>query len=233
MTDSSTRCRLRPGPTPWILALLLVCNAAGAERLYETGPAEDAAFVRFIQTLDGPLMITAGKGRLSAAPPQQATAWQPIPPGRPQSATLESGGASVPVQVTAAPGEMVSVLAVGSPVKGKWTALRIAETPTDFSSTRVALGLLNAAPSCSEASLRLASRNAVSVIGPVATASIVRRLLNPAKGLQIEIWCKDKPIVRGHALPDLQAGDRWTLVLHSAPGSSTGFEVLAIQDQLP
>ncbi|MDD3609498.1 MAG: hypothetical protein PHI49_07080 [Halothiobacillaceae bacterium] len=218
-------------PRTLTLLGLGLCLAQGstqaAPQLYETGPAEDAAFVRFIDALPTALDVRAGKGaHIALTPEERATTWQPVKARAALGATLEQGGRSEKVELSVEPSEFVNVVAV--PDGAGWRVEIGREKPDDFSAHKVSLGLLNLDTACSRASLRVAGKTVMIVEG-VAPRETRRRQINPV-ALSVDLLCDGQPSGSPLDLGSLRAGERWTLLAHPSPA---GTRLLPILDRMP
>lgn len=216
---------------PLTASLLALCAGLGSAhaqtQLYETGPAEDAAFVRFISALPETLTIqAAGDSHLVLAPESPSTPWQAVRANTPLSATLHYDDRSERVDVKVQPGEFVTVAGVRQ--DDSWSADVGRESPEDFSAFRVSIGLMNLAPDCSQASLRLAGSD-VEIVAGVNHGDVHRRQINPVS-LSAELFCDASPTGAETVLDSLRAGDRWTLVVHQGPA---GPAILPVLDRMP
>ncbi|AZY49967.1 alginate O-acetyltransferase AlgF [Bordetella avium] len=200
-----------------LLALLLAggVQAAGAAQiqLYESGPAEDAAFLRFVNGGDAVMDVSAkgSKARLTLDAAHPASDFMPVRAKTNVQGTLSSGGKQANVDVAVQPGEFLTV--VGLPDGAKL----VREQPDDFNALKVSLGFYNLDPSCADAGLLAAGRN-VAIFEQVAQGGAARRQVNPV-ALQVVASCGGQPSGKALDLGVLQAGDRHTvLLLPSAKG---------------
>lgn len=220
---------MTPKYTTAIASLLLLSLqlAAAEPQLYETGPEEDAAFVRFVSALNDKLAIRADAGaqvELTADIP--ATTWNAVRANAPLRARLSSGNHSEEVQVSVQPGEFVTIAAL--PNNSNWSVNFGRESPDDFNAFRVSLGLLNLDPTCPAASIRLADTD-IDIVKNVAPGDIQRRHINPLS-LSVELFCSENRMGTAIDLGTLRAGQRWTLLVHSKAQQSA---LLPILDRLP
>jgi len=195
--------------------------------LYPTGPAEDAAFIRFVNGGSEPLQVIAQKGQ----PPLTLEADQPVSPFYPVATrssikgTLASGKTQLPVEVKAQPGEFVTVVVLAD-AKGI-RQITVHDLPDDFNALRASLGLFNLDGSCADARLRPAGRNA-DLFKDVTKGHLQRRSINPVK-LSVQLVCADASVGPALDLGELKAGERYSVFLLP---SSSGPRLLAATDTL-
>lgn len=205
--------------------------AMAAPQLYDTGPAEDAAFVRFIDALPGPVTVRAGKGGQLILEPQTSdtasTPWQAVKARTPLTATLEYAGKKHEVELSVASGEFVTVAALPDG-KGGWQVRLGREKAGDFSAHKVALGLMNLDPGCGTASVKVAGKD-LGILEGVPPEGMQRRMLNPV-GLAVDLYCAGQRVAEGISLGTLRPGERWTLIVTPEGGKT---RLLPILDRLP
>lgn len=200
------------------LTLLLCAHAAGAAtiQLYETGPAEDASFVRFVNGGTDEVDVSAkgSQARIKLDAQQPVSDFMPVRAGATMQGTLESGARKQNVDISVQPGEFASV--VGLPTKDGLQAVIMREQPDDFNALKVSIGFYNLDPGCADAGMLAAVRN-VAMFEHVANGSVARRQVN-AVPLSVIASCGGKPTGTAVDLGTLQAGERHTLFL--LPSSS-------------
>jgi alginate O-acetyltransferase complex protein AlgF len=210
------------------VAVGLPVTVLAAPQLYETGPAEDAAFVRFVAAVPGSVDVAAGRNaRLSLDPQNASTSWQPVRAKVALKAALNYAGGKQDVEVTVQPSEFVT-LAVVPDEKGGWQVGIGREKPQDFSSHRVSLGLLNMSKGCTDATLKLAGKDVV-IINKAQAAQVERRMINPAS-LGVDLFCNGKKAKEAVDLGNLRAGSRWTLLVVS---EGKGWRLMPVLDRMP
>ncbi|MFZ5535867.1 MAG: cell division protein FtsQ [Pseudomonadota bacterium] len=209
----------------------LATSVIAAPQLYETGPAEDAAFVRFVDALPGAVTVRAGKGGQLVLDPKAvdtaSTPWQAVKARAPLKATLEYEGKKQEVELAVEPSEFVTVAALPD-AKGGWQVRLGREKAGDFSAHKVALGLLNLDPGCTPATVRLAGKE-LGILEGVPPEGMQRRMLNPV-GLTVDLYCGGQRVAEGISLGALRPGERWTLLVPPEGGKS---RLLPILDRLP
>ncbi|MDM7483042.1 MAG: hypothetical protein P3W96_013690 [Halomonas sp.] len=214
-----------------VLFIGLATQAAAAPQLYETGPSEDAAFVRFVDALPNPVTVRTGKGGQLVLDPKAtdtaSTPWQAVKARTPLKATLEYEGQKQEVELAVEPSEFVTIAALPNG-KGSWQVRSAREKATDFSARKVALGLLNLDPNCSPASVKVAGKE-LSILENISPEGIQRRMLNPVD-LAVDLYCAGQRVSEGVSLGTLRPGERWTLLIIPEGGKT---RLMPILDRLP
>lgn len=201
---------------------------AAEPKLYPTGPAEDAAFIRFVDALEGPLEVRAGKdARIELTAESSSTTWQAVKARTPLAATLNHGGRGESVEVSVQPGEFVTVAAIPDGKAG-WKAEIGRESPTDFSSFKVSLGLMNLAGNCANATVKVAGKE-IAIVEDVTPKAMKRRQINPL-ALGVDLYCNGQRSGESVNLGSLRAGERWTLIVRP---TSEGARLIPILDRMP
>ena len=210
------------------VALLGCAGAMAADiPLYPTGPAEDDAFIRFINATPDALQVVAQKGQ----PPLKLDAAKPVSSFFPVQAkstikgTLTVAGKSLELGVQAKPGEFATVVVLPDP-KGI-RQVTVQDNPDDFNGLKASLAFFNLDVSCAAAALRPAGRNADLFKG-VAQGSLQRRSINPVK-LSVQLVCGGTNTGPALDLGELKAGERYSVLLLP---SASGPRLLAATDKL-
>ncbi|MFZ5513119.1 MAG: alginate O-acetyltransferase AlgF [Pseudomonadota bacterium] len=210
------------------LGLLAQFPVHAEPKLYPTGPAEDAAFIRFVDAVGGPLEVRAGKdARIELSAENSSTSWQAVKARAPLGATLSHGGKSEAVEVSVQPSEFVTVAAIPDGASG-WKVELGRESPTDFSAFKVSLGLLNLATDCPSATIKLTGKD-VAIVEDVAPRAIKRRQINPV-ALGVDLYCQGRRTGTPTELGSLRAGERWTLLVRP---TREGPRIMPILDRMP
>lgn len=207
----------------FILALAAALAAHGVSHaaqmeLYETGPAQDASFLRFVNggTMSMDVSASGSQARITLDGKQPASNFLPVRAGAALQGTLTSGAAKQVVSVTAQPGEFVSVVGVAA-ADGTLRSVTLREQPDDFNALKASLGFYNLDSACANAGLMAAGRN-VAIFERVADGATARRQVNPV-ALSVQPSCGGKPVGQPLDLGTLQAGERYTVfLLPSAQG---------------
>ncbi|OZI72262.1 cell division protein FtsQ [Bordetella genomosp. 12] len=196
-----------------LTAGLWAASAGAAEvPLYETGPAEDSSFVRFVNGGEQPLAVvaTGSKSRLTLDAAKPATDFLPIRAGKAIEGVLERGGAKQNVSLTVQPGEFASV--VGLPDgAGKLQSVIVREQPDDFNALKASVAFYNLDAQCASAALLAAGRNIV-VLDQVPQGESRRRQINPV-ALSLQLSCAGQPVGQALDMGTLEAGQRYTVFL--------------------
>jgi len=208
---------------------LLACAAAVAADipLYPTGPAEDAAFIRFVNGGAEPLQVSAQKGQASLTldADQPVSAFYPVSARSPIKGTLTRSKAQLPIEVQAQPGEFVTVVALPD-AKGT-RHVSVHDMPDDFNALKASLGFFNLDSRCMDARLRPAGRNADLFKG-VSQGQLQRRSINPVT-LSVQLVCANANVGPALDLGELKAGERYSVFLLPSPA---GPRLLAATDTL-
>ena len=220
--------------TALLCAAPMIAATAADTALYETGPAEDSSFLRFVNGTEADLNVgaagsgAAGSGAATAdappsgergavlAPADPATGFMPVRAGTPMSGTFSQAGTRVPVKATVAPGEFVTVIATLD-AKGALQARTIKEQPDDFNALKASIAFYNVAPRCKAASLQVAGRSTL-LFENVADGQSARRSINPIK-LSVQLVCDGEPSGAPLSMDALLAGERYTVI--GVPGGGT------------
>lgn len=192
---------------------LLAAPATAEIALYETGPAEDSSFLRFVNGSDTDLTVHSDKANSTIALPvaQPASAFFAVRAGQPLKGEIRQGQAVLKTDANVAPGEFVSLVTTrGS--DGKPTLHTITETPEDFNALKASLAFYALDPACQQAQVRVAGRDTVLFSAPPAEAPPARRQINPVP-LSVQLFCQDAAVGEVLDLGRLQAGERYTIFL--------------------
>lgn len=211
-----------------VAILLSSLNSVAADiPLYPTGPAEDAAFIRFVNGGSEPMQVIAQKGQ----PPLKLDAEKPVSLFYPVTAsstikgTLVSGQKQLALAVKAAPGEFATVVAL--PDGKGLRQITVHDVPDDFNGLKASLGFFNLDGSCADARLRPAGRNADLFKG-VTQGNLQRRSINPVK-LAVQLVCANANVGPVLDLGELKAGERYSVLLLP---TAAGPRLLAATDSL-
>lgn len=206
-------------------AALAASVAARAEPpLYETGPAQDSSFVRFLNATGQAATVRAASGAAVALGTEgtaRVSKYYPAIAGRKLEAGVHLGAAKFPAVVVTKPGEYVTVAVVAKAGGGFETRI-VRESPTDYSAARVSLSLSNLDARCAAASMSGGSQDARIVEG-VAPFAVGRRQVNPVK-LAVRLQCDGKP-AGSVDLSQLEAGERYSVFLLPLAGPAQALYV--------
>ncbi|WJJ94302.1 alginate O-acetyltransferase AlgF [Neopusillimonas aromaticivorans] len=181
--------------------------------LYETGPAEDSAFIRFVNGSNAPLNVKGGQAKNQMPLPvaKPVSDFLPVSANRPLKGDFVGANSSTPSETTVKAGEFVTVIAL--PDTGD--ALKIStirETPDDFNALKASLAVYNLSSTCTQASIKVAGRDLELFKTVAAGTASERRMINPVK-LDIQLYCNNVPVNEPVALGALSAGTRYTIFL--------------------
>jgi alginate O-acetyltransferase complex protein AlgF len=198
-----------------IVLMSLAAQAQAVEMpLYETGPSQDAAFVRFVNARSAPMEVKAGGGS------QTGTTLQPSQPVSPfytvrgnasVKGIFKSAGLQSDIALKVKPGEFATVVAMPGGAAIAQTVLR--ESPDDFNALKVSLAFYNLDAQCAGAGLNVVGRNA-ALFENVASGALQRRALNPVS-ISVQLICKGQVTPAKLALGTLQAGQRYSIFVMS------------------
>ncbi|MES2188249.1 MAG: alginate O-acetyltransferase AlgF [Pseudomonadota bacterium] len=218
----------RRARTPLLLCLL-ACGSAAAPaagpKLYETGPAQDAAFIRFINGTDQKLEVVSGKARMDLQP---ASDYLPVKPNSELKGSFEGAAGKSAIAVKTAPGAFTTVVALVPAGQKAPVTTFITETPDDFNALKSFVALYNFDAGCKGAQVKVAGRDTALFTG-VASGAMQRRAVNPV-ALGVQLVCDGKPSGKPLDLGTLAAGMRYSLVL--VPSAATGSRLIFASDDL-
>lgn len=194
------------------LPVLSISTLASAEvALYPTGPAEDSAFIRFVNAGTAPLDVIAQAGqpplRLDVSAP--VSLFFPVQASSPIKGSLVSGAQKLAMELKIEPGEFATVVVLPDGTGIKQVAVR--EQPDDFNGLKASLAFFNVDASCADASLRPAGRTADLFKG-VPVDSLQRRSINPVS-LSVQLVCANANVGAPLDLGELKAGERYSVML--------------------
>ena len=209
--------------------LLASLGAHAAEiALYPTGPAEDSAFIRFVNATPAALEVIAQPGqaplRLESAAP--VSAFFPVQTKTAVKGTLVSGTQRLEMTQTVAPGEFATVVAVPR-ADGTVAQVAVREAPDDFNALKASLAFFSLDAGCVQASLRPAGRTA-DLFKAVADGTLQRRSINPV-WLAVQLVCANATVGEPLDLGELKAGERYSVLLLP---SASGPRLLSTMDTL-
>jgi len=197
-----------------LIALAVAAGAsaqAQAPKLYDTGPAQDSAFVRFVNAAPQRLEVVSGKARLPLPADKPVSEYLSVKPNTDIGGGFEGGGQKAPVSVKTAPGAFSTVVAVpGADGKSLRSAV-ITESPDDFNALKSAVAFYNFDAGCKAAGLQSAAK-AVSIFSGLAEKTVQRRMVNPV-ALAVQPTCDGKARGAPVDLGQLQPGQRYSLLL--------------------
>ncbi|WPB56944.1 alginate O-acetyltransferase AlgF [Xylophilus sp. GOD-11R] len=193
------------------LAAAACATAQAAPKLYDTGPSQDSAFVRFVNAAPQRLEVVSGQARLPLPADKPVSEYLSVKPDTNIGGAFEGGGQKAPVSVKTAPGAFATVVALPTADgKGLRTAV-IAESPDDFNALKSAIAFYNYDAGCKAAGLQTAGKG-VGIFSGVAEKTVQRRMVNPV-ALSVQPTCDGQPRGASVDLGTLQAGQRYSLLL--------------------
>ncbi|MFA6970384.1 MAG: alginate O-acetyltransferase AlgF [Gallionella sp.] len=190
-------------------------SAVAAEpQLYETGPSEESSYVRFVNATDSAVAVISSKGsakvELSTKSEGRASRFFPVKAGSKLSATVQSDGRKISVDVVGKPWEYITVVALPGSASTVKTML-VREIPDDFNAMRSSLALFNLDAKCNTA-VMLGGAKSSTILEGVKPFSVQRRLVNPVK-LTVNIVCGGESKGAGVDFSQLEAGERYSVFL--------------------
>jgi len=208
-----------------MVASLAASTLACAEaQLYETGPAEDSSYVRFVNATESPLTIATSKKsakvKLNAMQAGLATKFFAVKSGAELSATVEGKGGKMTVKVVGKPWEYITI-AILPDGPARFKTVLVNETPTDFNGMRASLALMNLDATCDSAIMQGGAKH-VTVLDQIKPYSVQRRLVNPVK-LTATVSCGDKTEDSSVDMSQLQAGERYSVLLMNLKNKRQAF----------
>jgi alginate O-acetyltransferase complex protein AlgF len=214
--------------TGGLAALALSGAALGAQiALYPTGPSQDSAYLRFVNVSASPLELApeGSKATLKLEAGKAATDFIPVPGGQPVKGSLSRDGKSVPLNVQVAAGDFATVFALSDDAQG--IRQLVVNEPFDIpNQLKASLALFNADPSCKEAKVNLAGRDA-DLFQKAPEGNPKRQEFNPRPALTVQLVCGGANVGAPLELGALEANKRYSLLL--VPGAS-GPHLLSVAD---
>jgi len=194
-----------------LAASTLVCAET---QLYETGPAEDSSYVRFVNATENPLTITSEKKsaklELKAQQDGLATKFFAVKSGTELAASIQGKGGKIAVKVVGKAWEYITIVIMPDGAT-RFKTMLVRETPTDFNAMRASLALFNLDASCAGALMQGGAKK-VTILDQVKPFKVQRRLVNPIK-LTAAVSCGDKSADASVDISQLQAGERYSVLL--------------------
>lgn len=180
--------------------------------LYPSGPAEDSAFIRFINATPAALDVSAEQGQapLRLEPDKPVSPFIAVQASNPVKGSLLGGGEKLALQLKVEPGEFASVFVLADGANGLKQVV-VHDVPDDFNGLKASLGFFNLDGSCREASLRPAGRTA-DLFKSVAQGSLQRRSINPVN-LSVQLVCANANAGAPLDLGELKAGERYSVLV--------------------
>lgn len=210
------------------LAALALSAGALAEQiaLYPTGPAQDSAYLRFVNVSTSPLQLTpeGGQASLKLEAAKVASDFIPVPGGKAVKGTLSRDGKSAQLDVQVAPGDFATVFALND---AQGIRQVVVDEPFDIpNQLKASLALFNADPACANAKVKLAGRD-LDLFQKAPEGNPRRQEINPRASLGVQLECAGKAVGNPVELGALEAGKRYSLLL--VPGAA-GPQLLSVTD---
>jgi alginate O-acetyltransferase complex protein AlgF len=206
-------------------AVALAATARAETALYETGPAQDSSYVRFLNATPSKATVLSAKGAATATlgvkEGDRVSRYYPAVAGKRLEAAVQVGTAKVAAVVVAKPGEYVTVVVLPGSSGALETHL-VRESPADYSAARVSLSLSNLDPKCAKAGMSGGPKEA-RIVDDVAPFGVARRQVNPVK-LAVQVHC-DGRAAAAVDLSQLEPGERYSVFLLPPGGSRQAFFV--------
>jgi hypothetical protein len=199
--------------TRYFLAIFTACTGLAAQAvempLYDTGPSQDAAFVRFVNASSGAMEVKAAGSQSGTTlqPGQPASSFYPVRGNANVKGFFKNASLQSDIALKVKPGEFATVVAMPGSAAIQQTVLR--ESPDDFNALKVSLALYNLDAQCAAAGLNVLGRNA-TLFENVANGTLHRRVMNPVS-LSVQLLCKGQVRPVTLALGNLQAGQRYSI----------------------
>lgn len=207
------------------LFLASISAAMAAEpQLYETGPSEESAYVRFVNATDQALDVTSSRGSAKVSLPVsgdgRVSRFFSVKAGTRLSATVQSDGHKAVVDVTGKPWEYITVVVLpGGATQLK--SMLVRETPEDFNAMRSSVALFNLDAACTGAIMQGGAKHA-TILDNVKPFSVQRRLVNPVR-LTATVGCGANGMDMD--MSQLQAGERYSVFLLTLKNARQAFFV--------
>lgn len=211
-----------------LTALALSAGAqSGQIALYPTGPAQDSAYLRFVNVSASPLELTpeGGQASLKLGADKAVSDFIPVPGGKPVKGTLSRDGKSAALDVQVAPGDFATVFALSDGARGI-RQLVVSEAFDIPNQLKASLALFNADPSCTDARVNLAGRD-LDLFQKAPAGNPRRQEINPRASLSVQLVCAGNPVGAPVELGALEANKRYSLLL--VP-STNGPQLLNVSD---
>lgn len=208
----------------WCIAGVLVlfhATSVGQVGLYSTGPAEDSAFIRFLNVTSANLLVRAdGQTEvLTLTPESMMSPYLSAGARQPIKGVLELLEIKHPLDLQLEPSEFVTVL-----VQDGMNTQIIREKVEDFNALKASVAFYNADPLCSSATVKVQNKETV-VFENLKPGELVRKEINPIP-LSLSLFCDEKQTGESLDLGRLQPGERYSLFVLQGHQDQRFFSVL-------
>ena len=201
---------------------------AAAPKLYDTGPSQDLALVRFVNAFDKAVTVRSGaaQGGLVVEPSVPVSDYQPARSDSAVTGQWVLGKQQADISLRIASGGSASVVAWPGEGGGIASASFV-EAPAKFDAMRASLAFYNADARCTTAGL-VAAPGGQFVFDKQAALASARRGVNPVR-LSVSGLCNGQPVDGTVDLGLLQAGQRYSVFLVPA---GKGQRLIGLQDRI-
>lgn len=212
-----------------IVGLLVHASMAGAApQLYETGPAQDLALLRFVNATEGTVQVKpearAASG-LSLTRLAPVSDLQPARADRPVAGFWTAGKQDLRIDERLAPGASATLVLWSA--AGTLHYKAFVEPAARFDGVRASLAFFNADVRCAKASLTATPQNR-AIFQDLPFPGMARRALNPVM-VNVKAACNGQDVDAVLDLGQLDAGQRYSVFLLPA---GTGHRLVGGQDRL-
>jgi alginate O-acetyltransferase complex protein AlgF len=204
-------------------------STGAAPRLYDTGPAQDLALVRFVNAGAQPLVVQSagGSASLTVPPIAPVTDYQAARSDTPVTGQWQLANQKLAISLRVKAGGSASTVA-WTDESGKLAGTSFTEAPATFDPVRASLAFYNADPRCTAASLASSPAN-VPIFNQQAASASARRAVNPVK-LVVQASCNGQRVDATVDLGSLQAGQRYSVFL--VPAGKNASRLIGLQDRV-
>lgn len=190
---------------------------SGEIALYPTGPAQDSAYLRFVNVSASPLELApeGSKATLKLEAGKVVTDFIAVPGGKAVNGTLSRDGHRVPLAVTVAPGDFATVFAL--PAAGGGIQQQVVTEAFDLpNQLKASLAFFNADASCTDARVNVAGKD-LDLFQKAPAGNPRRQELNPRAQLTVQLVCAGANVGPAVELGALEANKRYSLLLVPSP----------------
>lgn len=208
-----------------IALLSATLNSYAAPQLYETGPSEESAYIRFVNLTEQVVKLSSANSStpisLGIQPDNRASQFFSVKSGTKLSAMLTLNGQSMNVDAIGKPWEYLTIVVLDSKNVAHYQTKTIHESPNDFSALRASIALYNTDESCANASLKV-NDGKQAIFESVVPFSPQRRLVNPI-ALHAMLSCGAR--TEANVAIAMQAGGRYSIFNLNNKASQRAFVI--------